>query len=242
MRRMRCSLSTTSHLRVAVRMLRATMQQRIEFSVQPGTMRGAGRLDSTAKLREPKPPRSLIISTGEDVPRGQSVRARLLILELSKNSIDVGALTARQKDAHEGLYADAMGGFVQWLAGRYDEARAWFDRKISEYRARAMRNTGNERSRARKPDIVANLQAGFELYLRLASRQLRQMRAARRMHRMGGEHAGDALAISEQVLKKRLHERGLLASVDGKRETLTVRRSITGSSKQVLHFTCDSGT
>jgi hypothetical protein len=105
-----------------------------------------------------------------------------------------------------------------------------------------MRNTGNERSRARKPDIVANLQAGFELYLRLASRQLRQMRAARRMHRMGGEHAGDALAISEQVLKKRLHERGLLASVDGKRETLTVRRSITGSSKQVLHFTCDSGT
>jgi hypothetical protein len=37
-------------------------------------------------------------------------------------------------------------------------------------------------------------------------------------------------------LKKRLHEKGLLASVDGKRETLTIRRTISGSSKEVLHF------
>ena len=49
-----------------------------------GNHAGRGRLDSTAKLREPKPPRALILSTGEDIPRGQSVRARLLILELAK--------------------------------------------------------------------------------------------------------------------------------------------------------------
>ena len=44
------------------------------------------------------------------------------------------------------------------------------------------------------------------------------------------------LAVSEQTLKKRLHEKGLLASVDVSRETLTVRRSICGTSKSVLHF------
>jgi len=44
-----------------------------------GNHAGRGRLDSTAKLREPKPPRALILSTGEDIPRGQSVRARLHI-------------------------------------------------------------------------------------------------------------------------------------------------------------------
>ena len=126
-----------------------------------GNHAGRSRLDSTAQLRDSKPPRALILSTGEDVPRGQSLRARLLILELSKNSIEGGALTARQRDARNGLYAEAMGGFVQWLARQYEESRAWLDRKISEYRSRAMGNMAH----ARTPDIVANLQAGFELYL-----------------------------------------------------------------------------
>src|SRR5260370_42080221 len=53
-----------------------------------GNHSGRGRLDSTAKLREPKPPRGLILSTGEDIPRGHSVRARLWILEVSKGAID----------------------------------------------------------------------------------------------------------------------------------------------------------
>ncbi len=47
---------------------------------------------------------------------------------------------------------------------------------------------------------------------------------------------GDALPVSEQTLKKRLREQGLLASVDAKRETLTIRRSIGGVVHDVLHF------
>lgn len=42
--------------------------------------------------------------------------------------------------------------------------------------------------------------------------------------------------LSEQMLKKRLHETGLLASVDDASQTLTVRRMISGSSTGVLHF------
>ena len=126
-----------------------------------GNQAGRGRLDSTARLREPKPPRALILSTGEEIPRGQSVRARLLILEIEKGNINGSELTECQGDARNGLYAEAMGGFLQWLASRYDEARSTLDAKVSEHRAKALFSTVH----ARTPEIVANLQAAFEFYV-----------------------------------------------------------------------------
>jgi hypothetical protein len=129
-----------------------------------GNHAGRGRLDSTAKLREPKPPRALILSTGEEIPHGQSIRARLLILELSKGHIEAGALTECQFDAREGLYSEAMGGFLQWLAGDYEEARDMFIQKVSAVRTRAF----GDGAHARLPEIVANLQAAFEMYLDFA--------------------------------------------------------------------------
>jgi hypothetical protein len=266
----------------------------------------------------------LILSTGEEIPRGQSVRARLLILEISKGRIKSSELAECQRDASAGLYTEAMGGFLQWLAGRYDEARRAFEVKVSDHRAKALIGT-----HARTPEIVANLQAAFELYVEFCMSSgaidvieadrlnagcwvaLREAAAAQVKHqgeaeptarfitllrsllstgrahlaaRNGGappspqccgwrcessanwiphgdcigwlddeniyldptasnraaqlasRDAGDVLAVSEQTLKKRLHEKGLLASIDEKRQTLTVRRSIAGTSKNVLHF------
>ena len=277
-------------------------------------------------MREPKPPRALILSTGEDIPRGQSIRARLLILEVSKGNINVAHLSECQKDAREGAYAEAMGGFVQWLASHYEEARKVFDQKVAAYRTTALRGF----THARTPDIVANLQAGFELYLdfgvscgALSSAErdcfvyecweaMRDAAAAQAKHhaaseptarflsllrasltsgaahlaeRSGGKpdrsaascgwredgsdrwtplgdcigwveadhlyleptaayrvaqkiarDTGEPLAVSEQTLKKRLREKGLLASVEQKRETLTIRRSIGGTATDVLHL------
>jgi hypothetical protein len=126
-----------------------------------GNRAGRSRLDSTAQLRDQKPPRALILSTGEDIPRGQSIRARLLILEMPKNVIDTAALSACQQDAGTGLYAAAMGAFIQSMAGRYAELRAALERKVAEQRIRALRNMAH----ARTPEMVANLQAAFELYM-----------------------------------------------------------------------------
>jgi hypothetical protein len=126
-----------------------------------GNHAGRGRLDSTAKLREAKPPRALILSTGEDIPHGHSLRARLLILEVGKGAIDKTDLTERQKEAREGLYAAAMAGFVRWVASDYDAVRAKFDRRVGEARVQASQNAAH----ARTPEVVANLQAAFELYL-----------------------------------------------------------------------------
>lgn len=44
------------------------------------------------------------------------------------------------------------------------------------------------------------------------------------------------MPLSEQSLRGRLHQRGLLASVDERRETLKVRRVLEASAKEVLHL------
>lgn len=129
-----------------------------------GNHAGRARLDSTAKLRQAKPPRALILSTGEEIPRGQSLRARLLIVELSKGEIDGRRLGECQHDANDGLYALTVGGFVQWLAGRYEQSRAAFAAKIQDRRANGLLSAAH----ARTPEIVAGLQAAFELFLEFA--------------------------------------------------------------------------
>ncbi|MGH9660009.1 MAG: hypothetical protein ACRD96_15785 [Bryobacteraceae bacterium] len=54
----------------------------------------------------------------------------MLIPELSKNDIESTALTECQNNAQAGRFAEAMGAFVQWLAGRYDEALDRFEKLV----------------------------------------------------------------------------------------------------------------
>src|SRR5262249_32749850 len=90
-----------------------------------GNRAGRARMRADSSLRLPKPPRGLVLSTGEDTPRGQSLRARVLVLEVSPG--DLGpqpgepnpALTACQQDAAAGKYAAALAGFLAWLAPQY---------------------------------------------------------------------------------------------------------------------------
>jgi hypothetical protein len=276
-----------------------------------GNSSGRARLDSTAKLRDPKPPRSLILSTGEDIPKGHSLRARLLILELARGEVTSGDLSCCQENAQTGLYTKAMWAFLQWLAPE-------FERRKNEIvnRAMALRTAAiAESAHARTPDIVGNLQAGFEAFLDFAVyhgavgeperktladqcwnalciaagaqakhqassepaamflRFLRSVLASGRAHlvnrdggsatgtssgdaigfiegddvyldcpasfrqvQLAGHDTGEPLPVTEQVLKKRLHEKRFLASVDAARGTLTVRRRFGGVTRQVLHF------
>jgi len=129
-----------------------------------GNHSGRGRLDSSATLRQVKPPRALVLSTGEEVPRGHSVRARLLIVEIAKGSIDARKLAECQRDAREGLYAVAFGGFVHWLAGRYEEARAGLSQRATDHREKGWANLAH----ARTPEMIGQLQAAFEIYLEFA--------------------------------------------------------------------------
>ena len=55
-----------------------------------------------------------------------------------------------------------------------------------------------------------------------------------------GRSAGEPLAIGQITVNKRLHEKGLLASIEAKRGTLTVRHRVLGKSIPVLHLRVDA--
>src|ERR1039458_2325048 len=48
------------------------------------------RLGANGRLRAAQAPRGLVLGTGEEVPQGQSIRARLVILELGAGKVDSG--------------------------------------------------------------------------------------------------------------------------------------------------------
>jgi hypothetical protein len=68
-----------------------------------GNAAGRGRMRADGTLRPSKPPRGLMFATGEELPRGQSVHARLNTIEVVKGDIEVEKLTGCQTDARKGF-------------------------------------------------------------------------------------------------------------------------------------------
>jgi hypothetical protein len=129
-----------------------------------GNRSGRQRMRADGTLRATKPPRGLIISTGEDVPQGQSLRARFLTLALSEGDVDWSRLTSRQRDARAGLSARALAGYVCWLAQRYPMIRDRLRDEVEELREQA----GTGRKHRRTPHIMAELGVGFRYFLSFA--------------------------------------------------------------------------
>lgn len=129
-----------------------------------GNHSGRARMRADGSLRPVKPPRGLILSTGEDVPKGQSIRARTLVLELERGAVDWARLTLCQRDAAAGLYAAALSGFVRWLAPTYARTLAELPARIAERRAALL----TEAPHRRTPEIAANLELGLLAFLSFA--------------------------------------------------------------------------
>ena len=140
---------------------------------------GAGRQRMTAdiKLRPPKTPRGLILATGEDTPKGHSLRSRMILLELSPDDMRWPELTPCQADAAAGLYSQAMAGFLTWLAPQMAEMEKTLQVKLAKFRAFWMQIGGHRRT----PENVSNLAIGMDFFLRFAieSGALSQAEAAR---------------------------------------------------------------
>jgi hypothetical protein len=306
-----------------------------------GNRAGRQRMRSDGSLRPDRPPRGLILSTGEDIPSGQSLRGRMLVLEVSPGDVPFPALTRHQQAGASGQFAAAMAGFVCWLASQYDDLRERLPGERAEFRDRALKEI--TAGSGRTPGIVADLALGMRLFfdfartagaitsaeraslakrgwaalLEAATAQAEHVHAAEptalflrlltaalasgRAHvanptgfqptrpeawgwrgkefsvdggagsdtayqaqgkRIGwledsdlylepeaayaaaqemARDQGEAFPISSQTLRKRLKERGLLASVDDRRQRNTVRRTLEGVKvREVLHLHADS--
>ena len=132
----------------------------IASSVLRATGAAAGDYGSDATMRRTRPPRGLIISTGEEVPGGQSLRARIVVIGVQPGQVNLDLLTLAQQAAAQGSYARAMAGFIQWLAPRLDQVR---DDLIAITRER---RTQAGVAHARTADALAQLFGAWTIWLR----------------------------------------------------------------------------
>ena len=129
-----------------------------------GNHRGRSRMKG--HLVASRPPRALIMATGEEVPRGKSLRARLLILQVHPGDVEHGVLTESQRAGHQGLFAAAMGAYLVWIAARYDQLQECLRTRAIELRGGVHKQS--DPIHARLPTTLAELQSGFEIWLRFA--------------------------------------------------------------------------
>ena len=74
---------------------------------------GKGRSSNRLDIKETNVPRGMILVTGEDIICGESSNARLLSIELNRNSVDLNILTQLQNNSN--LLGEAMRGYIEWL-------------------------------------------------------------------------------------------------------------------------------
>jgi len=129
-----------------------------------GNQQGRSRLGGSGRLSAPKPPRALVLATGEEVPRGQSIRARLLVVDVRPGEVDRSALSECQRAGQEGRLAASMGAFLGWIAGHYEELQRRLQAQVLEIRSQGR---GRE-VHARLPSALAELQTGWEIFLQFA--------------------------------------------------------------------------
>ncbi len=126
-----------------------------------GNLAGRGRLRADLTERPAYPPRGLILATGEQHPPGQSVLARLLLVEPKRGDIDLSALTEAQQGAER--LPHALAGYVAWLAGQMDSLPALLRETFSGARARVL-----SEGHLRVPEALAHLWVGLTCGLQYA--------------------------------------------------------------------------
>lgn len=129
-----------------------------------GNNAGRQRLRPDATLKAAKSPRGVILSSGEEIPRGQSLRARFLALEVGPDDVSWPEMSRCQKRAREGLYAQSLAAFLRWLAPQYPQIQARMRAEIDALREAAYQDGQHRRT----PGIVADLALGIRYFLDFA--------------------------------------------------------------------------
>jgi hypothetical protein len=130
-----------------------------------GNTSGRQRMTRDGQMRSEHPPRGLVVASGEDVPDGQSLRGRLLVVEVPSKALDFGvALTSAQHAGADGTYAMAMAAYITWIAARYDEVAAALPADVEKLREAF----GQPGWHPRTPWALAHVQLGHQMFLRFA--------------------------------------------------------------------------
>jgi hypothetical protein len=121
-----------------------------------------GRMRADLSQRPDRPPRGLLLSSGEDLPPGSSLRARLFVVEVNRVDLDEQLITQLEKEG--GRLGHALRGFIEWLAPQMARLHEELPALHLAMRDR-FQGTGDH---LRQPEAMAHLFLGFELFLRFA--------------------------------------------------------------------------
>ena len=127
-----------------------------------GNQSGRTRLNSKAELRNAFYPRGIVLATGEDLPNGHSLQARLVYLNISKGAINVEALSKLQKCAKNGMLAKTMASFIKWLAA---DAKSGTLHEFIQNGLECDRENIGRQGHARTQDNLANVLTGLRIFL-----------------------------------------------------------------------------
>jgi hypothetical protein len=128
-----------------------------------GNRSGRGRMRADLTQRVPRPPRGLVMSSGEDLPPTRSIIARLVVVEVDKDRIDERVLTALQDNG--GRLCHAMRAYIEYLQPRLHELQ-----RTLPVRQRDVRALFHQAGRhARQAGALATLAIGFDLFMTFAA-------------------------------------------------------------------------
>jgi hypothetical protein len=129
-----------------------------------GNHAGRGRRNNDMTSKAAPYNRSLTIITGEDLPKGQSLLGRMLILELNKNDVDCAVLSRLQKAAMDRELSGLMAAYIQWLCSRMDSLKKALSQTIIALRDDAI-NAGFAASHPRAPQLFSSLVVGANTFI-----------------------------------------------------------------------------
>lgn len=99
-----------------------------------GNQSGRGRMNQNCESRPEYYPRGIIIATGEDVPAGQSLMARIVTIEFNRGDVDVARLTEAQKLGKDGVFEHALSNYLRFIAQNQSKLTDLLDKWQQEFR------------------------------------------------------------------------------------------------------------
>ena len=125
-----------------------------------------GRLNADRTLAASKPPRSVAVITGEDLPAiGASGLARFFILDIDKGDIPTEKeMTELQELARKGYLQRAMRGYIVWLSKQTDRLPDQLHELFIKIRDQVRKQSEGQHDRA--PEAIACILIGYMMMTR----------------------------------------------------------------------------
>jgi len=178
----------------------ARRMQRVAEWLIRGQANQAGRSRCTVTVDPlpPRPPRGLSLITGEQLPIGASLLARLWAVEMARGMVNFDRLTECQEEAATGLYAESLAAFISWLAADYPTRCDRLRVEVSGRRAELCGVGGHNRA----PTTAADLLATLDLLLEFTAAVGAINSAEVEEYRARGRNALLATAVAQAVYQR----------------------------------------